>query len=198
MDYVTRVMRYISWMLPGMAAALALYLCLLPGRRRRLGERGLESPRRREIGLVLLFLFSGGMAVLTLCPEPGWLFFGLQGDWTPFFNLWGIEYRVSLIPFSDLDSIFNIIGNIVMFVPFGLFAALLWRRFTWRRALALGAGITCFIECWQLLVGRTSDIDDIILNTLGVVCGYFLWLGLTRWKQGLFRSFQVQGQVKGE
>ena len=124
---------------------------------------------------MLLFLFSGGMAALTLCPEPGWLFFGLQGDWTPYFDLWGLEYRVSLIPFSDLDSAFNVIGNIVMFLPFGFFAALLWRGWNGKRALALGAGITFFIECWQLLVGRTSDIDDIIFNTLGVVCGYLLW-----------------------
>lgn len=175
MALLQRVLRNLLFMLPGMAAALALYLGLLPWRRRRLEKRGLMSSRRREIGLMLLFLFSGGMAALTLCPEPGWLFFGLQGDWTPYFDLWGLEYRVSLIPFSDLDSAFNVIGNIVMFLPFGFFAALLWRGLNGKRALALGAGITFFIECWQLLVGRTSDIDDIIFNTLGVVCGYLLW-----------------------
>ena len=166
MALLQRVLRNLLFMLPGMAAALALYLGLLPWRRRRLEKRGLMSSRRREIGLMLLFLFSGGMAALTLCPEPGW---------TPYFDLWGLEYRVSLIPFSDLDSAFNVIGNIVMFLPFGFFAALLWRGWNGKRALALGAGITFFIECWQLLVGRTSDIDDIIFNTLGVVCGYLLW-----------------------
>lgn len=175
MHFLLRVLRNVLFMLPGMAVALALYLGLLPWRRRRLEKRGLMSSRRREIGLMLLFLFSGGMAALTLCPEPGWLFFGLQGDWTPYFDLWGLEYRVSLIPFSDLDSAFNVIGNIVMFLPFGFFAALLWRGWNGKRALALGFGITVFIECWQLLVGRTSDIDDIIFNTLGVVCGYLLW-----------------------
>ncbi len=191
MSFLQRVLRNVVFMLPGMAAALALYLALRPWRRRRLGSLGLVSPLRREIGLGLLFLFSGGMAVLTLCPEPGWLFFGLQGDWTPYFDLWGLEHRISLIPFSDLDSAFNVMGNIVMFLPFGFFAALLWREFGWKRALALGFGITLFIECWQLLVGRTSDIDDLILNTLGVVCGYLLWRLAQRLAPRYTRRFYV-------
>ena len=48
------------------------------------------------------------------------------------------------------------------------FAALLWRGFNGKRAAALGLMITVCIECWQLLVGRATDVDDIILNTLGV------------------------------
>lgn len=54
-----------------------------------------------------------------------------------------------------------------MFLPFGFFPALLWRGCTWKRALAAGLCVTGFIECWQLLVGRAFDIDDLWLNTLG-------------------------------
>lgn len=199
MDYVARTAQYITWMLPGMAAALALFLCLLPWRKRRLGEKGLESPRCREAGLLLLFLFSGGMAVLTLCPEPAWLWAGLHGYWTAYFDGLGVPlaHQVNLIPFSQGDSLFNIIGNIVMFLPFGFLASLLFRGWSWKRAVASGFAITVSIECWQVLVGRYFDIDDIILNAFGVVCGYWLWLGLTKWKPGIFRGLQAKGQEKG-
>ena len=89
------------------------------------------------------------------------------------------------------STLFNLIGNIVMFLPFGFFAALLWRGFGWKRALALGLGITCGIECWQLFVGRYFDIDDIILNTLGVLCGYLLWKLLAKLAPGFMKRFQV-------
>lgn len=191
--FLIRVLRYLEWMLPGLAAALGLFLGLLPGRRRRLAARGLRSGVAREAGLLVLFLFSGGMAVLTLCPWPDWLWAGLQGYWTPYFGGTGLPlaHRVNLIPFSQGDSLFNIIGNVVMFLPFGFLAALLWRGWSWRRALGTGFGITACVECWQILVGRFFDIDDIILNTLGVLCGFFLWRGLRRVASGFTEKFHV-------
>lgn len=188
---MTRILRHIAFMVPGFCAVGLLFFPLLRLRKTRLAAKGLTSGLLRETAMLLFWMFAGGMAAITLSPEPGWLFFGLQGDWTPFFDLSRIEYRVSLIPFSDLDSLYNIVGNIIMFVPFGFFAALLWRKFNWKRALALGLGITCGIECWQLLVGRTSDIDDIILNTLGVFCGYLLWTLLRKLAPAFAKRFQV-------
>lgn len=190
---IFRILEYLEWMLPGAAAALALFLCLLPWRRRRLRRQGLTSGGAREAGLLLLAVFSGGMAVLTLCPRPAWLWTGLQGYWTPYFGgrALPLARRVNLIPFSQGDSLFNIVGNIVMFVPFGFLAALLWRGWTGRRALCAGFGITASIECWQMLVGRVFDIDDIILNTLGVLCGLLLWRGARHLAPGLAGKFHV-------
>lgn len=193
-DFITRVLWYLGCMAPGMAAALALFVCLIPWRKRRLAAGGLASGGPRELGVLLLFLFCGGMAVLTLCPSPDWLWAGLQGYWAPYFGGPGIPlaHRVNLIPFSQGDSLFNIAGNIVMFVPFGFLTALLWRGWTGRRALGLGFGITVCVECWQMLVGRFFDIDDIILNTLGVLCGFWLRLALRRPVPGLEEKFQVR------
>lgn len=178
----------LTFMLPGCAAGALLYVLLYRCRKRRLTGKGLSSSPLRELAVLLLWMYTGGMAVITLSPEPGWLYFGLQGDWTPFFNLEWMGERVSLRPFSDLDSLHNILGNILMFVPFGLFAGILRRGLRWKQALLLGLGITCFIECWQLLVGRYSDIDDVILNTLGVLLGWVLWRGcisVRDWKDRL-------------
>ena len=170
---MNRILCYLEYMTPGLAAgALAWLLFRL--------RRGRTGGGPRSWAMLLFWMYSGGMAVITLAPEPWWVNFALGGRREPYFDLSGLAYRVSLVPFSQPDSLFNIIGNIVMFLPFGFFAALLWREFGWKRALALGLGITCGIECWQLFVGRYFDIDDIILNTLGVFCGYLLWRVLRR------------------
>lgn len=193
---IWRVVRTTGWffagMLPGFALAGVLYLLLLGFRRKRLAGKGLRSGGSRELGMFLFWVFAGGMAAITLSPEPGWLLSGLRwGEWSPYFDVGWLAHRVNLVPFSMRDSLFNIVGNVVMFLPFGFFAALLWRGFSWKRALALGMGITVSIECWQILVGRYFDIDDIILNTLGVFCGYLLWRTLRRFAPQFMEGFHV-------
>lgn len=175
-----RIARYIFYMLPGFGIGAIACLLLLWPRKRRLAGCGLSSPAPREGALLLLWMYCGGMAVLTLVPEPGYVTAALLGYTAPYFDLSGLSWRVSLIPFSQLDSLFNILGNIIMFLPFGLFAALLWRGFGWRRAAALSVGITAFIECWQLFVGRYFDVDDIIFNALGVFGGWLLGTAVRR------------------
>ena len=148
--------------------------------------------------MALLWMYCGGMVMLALTPY--WvsssLVDALHGyRWNvngyPFFQLGGI----SLIPFQTFQmdglSLFNLAGNIIMFVPFGFFAALLWRGYTWKRALLTGVCITGFVECWQLCVGRAFDIDDIILNTLGVFCGYLLWELLRKFAPAFTKRFHV-------
>lgn len=71
----------------------------------------------------------------------------------------------------------NLLGNIILFVPLGLFPPLLWNgmRRLWKTAL-LAAGVMAAIELLQmlLLVG-TCDVDDLILNVLGAALGYGLF-----------------------
>lgn len=171
---MARIARYVFYMLPGFGAGLLAHLLLLLPRRRRLDARGLSSGTAREGAMALFWAYCGGMAVLTLVPQPGYVTAAFLGHAAPYFDVSGLSRRVSLIPFSQLDSLFNILGNIIMFLPFGLFATLLWRGFCWRRATALSFGITAFIECWQLFVGRYFDVDDIIFNALGVFGGWLL------------------------
>ncbi|MFV0458963.1 MAG: VanZ family protein [Actinomycetales bacterium] len=63
-------------------------------------------------------------------------------------------------------SAFNIIGNVAMLVPFGLLArpALGWG---WIRTTLVAAAFSVGIETLQGLTGRSADIDDVLLNTLG-------------------------------
>lgn len=194
-----RTAAYLFAMLCGAVPTALLFWCLWPRRRRRLAGLGLYSPWKRETALTLFWMFCGGMAVLTLLPR--WVIWALVDvlhgyRWNtagyPFFVLGS----VNLIPFQsfglDTRSLYNLLGNIVMFLPFGFFPALLWRGYTWKRTLVTGLCVTGFIECWQLCVGRAFDIDDLLLNTLGTLCGFWLW----RLLKQVFPSFVEPFQIK--
>ena len=173
-----RTFRYLFAMLWGAVPALALFFLLRPLRLRRLEGKGLSSPARREVALALFWMFCGGAALLGLTPR--WVVPALAGlplgmPWNqaglPFFS----PGTVSLVPFLTFSySAYILAANVGLFLPFGLFPALLFRGFGWRRALAAGGCITLLIETCQLFIGRTFDVDDLMLNTLGVFCGFLL------------------------
>lgn len=196
MRYVWITADYLRRMLPGILAALAVYGCLYPGRHRRLRTVGLVSLRRREITLALFWMFCGGMAMLTLTPWGFDLTAVLRRGWAgPFFRLGA----VNLIPFQTVSLrgmlLYTLLGNVLMFLPFGFFPALLWRGSTWKRALLTGICVTGFIECWQLLVGRAFDIDDLWLNTLGAMVGFWLWCLLDRLAPVRMETFHVRSNM---
>lgn len=74
-------------------------------------------------------------------------------------------------------AIINLVGNVVLFIPLGLFPALLWSKMrSLRKTLLLSAGIMLIIEPAQMfLVVGTCDIDDLILNLVGAAIGYGLY-----------------------
>lgn len=196
MRYVWITADYLRRMLPGILAALAVYGCLYPGRHRRLRTVGLVSLRRRKITLALFWMFCGGMAMLTLTPWGFDLTAVLRRGWEgPFFRLGA----VNLIPFQTVSLrgmlLYTLLGNVLMFLPFGFFPALLWRGSTWKRALLTGLCVTGFIEGWQLLVGRAFDIDDLWLNTLGAMVGFWLWCLLDRLAPVRMETFHVRSNM---
>lgn len=69
-------------------------------------------------------------------------------------------------------------GNVLMLVPFGFLAPLLWGRLRGLRVLPVGLGFILSIELLQPLTGRSFDMDDILLNFLGVLIGALLSLAV--------------------
>ena len=66
--------------------------------------------------------------------------------------------------------------NIVLFVPLGFLLPLLWEKQNGLfRILLAGASFSLLIELSQLLNIRNSDIDDLLLNTLGAIIGFALY-----------------------
>lgn len=69
----------------------------------------------------------------------------------------------------------NVIGNMVMFLPYGFFIAYFLKVKNIFIMLGLTLLASLSIETTQLLIGRVFDIDDIILNLLGGIIGYYLY-----------------------
>ncbi|MBQ8892750.1 MAG: VanZ family protein [Bacilli bacterium] len=96
-----------------------------------------------------------------------------------------ISYGNNFIPFKELTryqigtSLFykNIVGNILLFMPYGFFIGYYLRLEKKDSKLALGLilVVSLSIECVQLLIGRCFDVDDILLNLLGGMAGYSIY-----------------------
>lgn len=90
-------------------------------------------------------------------------------------------FRMNLIPFVNLlnydskrDLLLNLIGNTAMFIPTGIMTPLIYKkRNSFSKTVLTGFLMSLIIEIIQLpFAVRASDVDDLILNTLGCAIGY--------------------------
>ena len=89
----------------------------------------------------------------------------------------------NLIPFKEIFRypltsrlfIRNVVGNILLFVPFGIFVAHYTKNKKIYVTLFLSLLVSSAIEFAQSCIGRTADIDDIILNQ-AISKGVIKWL----------------------
>lgn len=75
------------------------------------------------------------------------------------------------------------IGNILMYLPFGFLYPLYKEGSAWLRTMACGMGTSLVIELLQPIFGRSFDINDIILNTMGVILSataFFVFRSISR------------------
>lgn len=100
------------------------------------------------------------------------------------------DYRYSLIPFQEImrfiryreyidfmSVVLNLLGNVVAFMPFG--ALIRWvvdRKMRWYQAMGYTFLFSLSVEVLQLVakVG-VFDVDDLILNTLGGLIGFWVY-----------------------
>lgn len=84
--------------------------------------------------------------------------------------------EINLIPFHS-DGCMTYILNVIMFMPLGFLLPLIWERYrSFVRVLTAGAAFSLAIELGQLFNRRVTDIDDLIMNTLGAVIGFGIWI----------------------
>jgi glycopeptide antibiotics resistance protein len=92
----------------------------------------------------------------------------------------------NLVPFATVriylahvDSPFwqsQLVGNLLLLLPLGLLGplALPWLG-RWWRVLLVAVLLSTSIELTQLVVPeRSADVDDVLLNAIGALLGYFL------------------------
>ena len=105
---------------------------------------------------------------------------------TPF----GTNYN--LIPFRSIGeqlnhflegwARFNLLGNIIPFVPFGFLLPMISEKAnSFTRVLFVGFGFVLLVEIFQFFTRLGSfDVDDVILNMFGILIGYsIIWFGIT-------------------
>lgn len=79
------------------------------------------------------------------------------------------DFKFELIPNFWLEIDDEIIGNLVMFFPFGVLYPLARPRAGMWDVIRDGAICVGSIELLQPIIGRTFDINDIILNMAGIL-----------------------------
>lgn len=193
----------------GVAKLVWIMLCFLPlysvGRVSWLDQRTGAEPtetyrseklsekrmnRAREMILALFVLFMIGLLALTfengidilqqknifrLAKER--LQSGIGINFVPFHTI-----RAFIKYSSGLGGIMiNIVGNIVMFLPWGLGLPLLWKKYQSFLHLAfMSLMLPICIEFVQLFIGRSVDVDDVILNFAGGMLGGLIYLVLSK------------------
>ena len=95
--------------------------------------------------------------------------------------------QANFLPFKTISSyllgehgrlivVVNLVGNVALFAPIGFLAPFAYRRMTSRISLALGVFASLVIEGMEAAFHTGAfDIDDVILNTLGVMIGYWMF-----------------------
>lgn len=151
----------------------------------KMKRRGTKKCVRHEVPINLLFIYFLYLAQMTIFP----LNIGIP-----------IERGVNLIPFETIMRFFpillkdglissslrphlnagaiNIVGNIIVFIPVGALIPQIGRRVrTFKVTILLGFASSLAIEVLQFLFadGRIMDIDDLLLNTLGVAIGWVVY-----------------------
>ncbi len=186
MNLLTAILGYIQDMLPYMMIALPgiIIYRLIYNK-----IRNFEKPNLyHEVGVVIFCLFMIALFSQTIMTR----FYTGPVVTRSFSNINLVPFRVfqdNYYAITELNYwqpfIINFLGNICIFMPIGFLVPLLWGKFNrfWKAAL-IGLATSLFIEATQLSQVRSSDIDDLWLNTLGSMIGYaFYYFSNKRYPQ---------------
>lgn len=118
--------------------------------------------KRRWFWMVLLTVYLSAMYIIVGVP-----------DWR--YITW--DFTVNLVPFQDFSTS-NLMGmalNAAMFAPLGFLLPTYFDRYrSFVPTLDAGILTSLTVELIQLFTFRATDVDDLIMNTLGTVVGFLL------------------------
>lgn len=180
------ILMYIKSMIGYMIVAIPFYII---GRLIFIKKSKRLISLKYEVLLTVFILYLVGLASQTIIPSWDMGVVSATGEFYFNVNVTNALSQVNLIPFNTLlqyfyevnvnvddwneVSILNISANTLLFAPLGFLVPLIWRKMdTLKKVFLVGLIVTVCIEFVQYFIGRSSDIDDVILNTLGVVIGY--------------------------
>lgn len=138
----------------------------------------------REITLLVFFIYFLLLLLLTIFKGG---FITLRNPFDSYmYNEYGAIGIINIVPIKETiitlmhseaglrNTMTNIIGNIIAFIPLGFFIPLLFDKFNrYKKVLKVGFLSSLAIEITQIFVGfNVCDIDDIIYNTVGAMLGF--------------------------
>ena len=144
--------------------------------------RNKKLSMKREAQLLFVYICIVVVVRFTFCP-----FGKVNGQIQPllFDKDKILPFWLNLKPFIFLfdypttrEVLINLIGNTAMFIPLGIVWPAVFKKLDahWK-VIAAGAGASLCIELLQLpFYSRSTDIDDLILNSAGFLMGYGIYL----------------------
>lgn len=188
------ISNYIINMIPYMIIAVPIYLII---RFLMLRKSSRKFNLYHEIALLIFVIFVVGLASQTVIPK---IELGINGNINILKNG---KHGINLLPLKVLFEtyrevfinlninyfIINFLGNIIMFMPIGFFIPLLW-EIPDKKIIIVGFLFSLFIEVCQLFLNRGTDVDDLILNTLGTILGLLVYKFLYKKFKNLIIRFR--------
>ncbi|MFB7893265.1 VanZ family protein [Microbacterium sp. NPDC056044] len=98
----------------------------------------------------------------------------------------GLARPIKLVPFAPsgdagASAPAELLINLVLFVPFGLFIGALAPTWSWWRAGVAALGASLLLETVQHLISTGSfDTTDLVVNTAGALVGWAVFLAVRR------------------
>ena len=110
------------------------------------------------------------------------------------------SFSNNFVPFKEIlrysytSTLFykNVLGNVLLFIPFGYFANIILRNKKAIISIIITFITSLSIELIQMNIGRSFDIDDIMLNLLGGIVGYNIYIFLDYIKIRLPKMLQKE------
>lgn len=180
-----RIMEYVSDLASVLPPVLLAAVVYALARRLWLRRRGRSrNSWANEGARLLLVCYLAGLLCLVWTPANFWLKLqylishgwpmGLESEWLQ----GGFSFTVSfprLVWQALSGGSWQVMGNVLLYLPLGLLLPLVWKRASWWRVTGLGLVLSLVTELVQPVVGRSFDVDDLIANTLGTLMGYGLF-----------------------
>ncbi|MGK9266006.1 VanZ family protein [Bacillus inaquosorum] len=190
---------------------MVLYFCFIFYRLiRRVLYKKSQLPIHKHIVIFCLLVYFFNLISVTLFPMPidadlikdmkydSYIPFVSGNNFIPFYFFVdvyheGLQYYV----------IRSIGGNLILLLPVGLLFPLLFKKLNnVNRILLTGFFISLFIELAQLSISvyirsvyRSFDVDDLILNTLGTMIGYWLFCILSMFYKRVTYRFKSNTSI---
>lgn len=142
-----------------------------------------SSQQIRAFALVLFVIYICLLFYVTLFAWNYGASLGAEGPGGRNYNLIPLRsiYRISVFSKDIMDPITILVGNVVLFMPFGFLLPFVMKHLkkVILKVTIAGCFISIFIESSQFMFTyRVANIDDVILNTCGALIGVLLFVFL--------------------